>query len=1146
MLIDNNMRGADPKIYQWIDKHVKSGDMDIVTGYFTVGALAWLARNTNAEIRRFRFVIGDIVSHGEQEIRGLDLLNEDLSLQRIFELPHTARNAVNFLRQDKVKCKTLEPNFCHAKLYLYKDKESRADRGDKDDFYITGSSNLTEAGIGLKISANVELNVEGQGTDGDYNALVSWFEDLWQRKEAHNQKTIREADGRIRKVNFKTYLIEEISRIFHPHTPKDIYYKVLFELFGDRILEADLNPKFSRRIGRLENTAVYQTLYEFQKKGVLSLIGMLQQYEGAILADAVGLGKTWQALAVMKFFEMEGHEVILLCPKKLDHNWRKYHERQGSRFEEDRLRYVIRYHTDLQDDRLERREDRLKIRDYFQSDRPKLLVIDESHNLRNAKSNRYKFLVDTILKPNADIKVLMLSATPINNSLMDIRNQFKLMVKDNSRGFDEKLGVRSLDYVFRMGTRGFKEWREDPDRTMATFIRKLPSQLFKLTDALTVARTRQMVAKQAGGLHFPVKARPDNVFVTPEYIGNFESFDELFEAFPDRLSAYLSSWYVEQEKKLSILEDAQIQDRFLVQMMYILMVKRLESSWYSFKVTVERILDRHQTVLDLVRKYELTKKESEDRESGVMGLFTEEDEIDLSQFELGSRRKVRLADIEAAGNLKRYKKHLKEDIEALSKLKVNLDLFQSALETRGKSGMTNHRVDNKLELLIRKIREKRETGHNRRNPKVLIFTVYTDTATYLYDKLREISGLGTVAVVSSQLAYASDSEEPVRDFETILERFAPFTKLCREKVWKGYRAPEGLSPVAEYAHWDKWVRTHQPRWKAVLDHPVDILIATDVLSEGQNLQDCDFVINYDIHWNPVRIIQRMGRIDRLGSPNDTIYGLNFWPSENINRYLDLQSRIEDRMVQMRLAGSEVDQRFTEGIRRKSQNADLDREQEARMLRQMEASWDDIEVSEDIFGFDDLSLQSFRQDLADELQEEKEKYDAMPRGVYSGCVRIDEHCPEEGILALVGYPARAPKMKKHRYQHHDLLYINLQGESVRLNQQEILYALAQHKDCDREVPSGLDAGDPVLVKKLSQAMQNWLNHQIRSAAAEASEDRPRKQPPNGKSRMGKAGLDLIRKLQQGDTGAIRTIERGETLEQRYQAHKYDLLAWLYVH
>ena len=570
MILDNENENL--KVHEWISKYTEEGKFDIVTGYFTIGALAHLSKEVNHKISNFRLVLGDIVSIDVEENRPLDLLNENITIEAALKLNKLSQEAVAFLKQDKVIAKTLEPNFCHAKNFLFNPSEN----DDRNKYFISGSSNLTEAGVGLKHTNNIELNIAETGNNNQFKELVDWFETLWNKPQAHTKKTILKSDGTKEKIDFKQYLIDEIEKIFIKYTPREIYYKVLFELFGNQILEDENDPEFNRQVGRLENSVVYNTLYEFQKKGVLSLIKMLQRYNGAILADAVGLGKTWSALAVIKFFQLQGREILLLCPKKLEHNWKRYRKHQDSKFEKDQFDFFVRFHTDMMDERLEKYDDRAD--KFFNNDKPKLIVIDESHNLRNDKSNRYKFLLEQVIKPNDDIKVLLLSATPINNSLNDIRNQFKLMVQGDVHGYSENLNVRNIDGSFRTAQKAFNEWREDTEPKIGEFIKKLPADFFTLTDSLIVARTRKMIEGQQKELVFPTKEKPTNLFVTPSQLGNFESFEELFDHFPPMLSGYQPSFYLEEEdeEERDVLHDERQRDRFLVKMLYILMVKRLE------------------------------------------------------------------------------------------------------------------------------------------------------------------------------------------------------------------------------------------------------------------------------------------------------------------------------------------------------------------------------------------------------------------------------------------------------------------------------------------------------------------------------------------------------------------------------------------
>ncbi|RLD87692.1 MAG: helicase [Bacteroidetes bacterium] len=1144
MILDNENENL--KVHEWISKYTEEGTFDIVTGYFTIGALSFLSLKVKEKIKHFRLVLGDIVNIDAVNDRTLDLLNENITVEAALKLNKVAQEAVHFLKLDKVEAKTLEPNFCHAKAYLFKPENN----DDRDIYFISGSSNLTEAGIGLKHTNNIELNIAETGNNSQYKELALWFNDLWKKPQAHKNKTLTDENGKKYTKPFKQYLIEEIERIFVKYTPKELYYKVLFELFGSQILNDQNDPEFAKQVGRLENSVVFNTLYDFQQKGVLSLIKMLQKYNGAILADAVGLGKTWSALAVMKFFQLQGREIVLLCPKKLQHNWSRYRKNQDSKFERDKLEYYIRFHTDLEYDRMDKEKYRTELADtLFINDKPKLIVIDESHNLRNDKSKRYKFFVDEILKQNEDIKVLMLSATPINNSLNDIRNQFKLIVQGDVHGFEESLGVRNIDYTFRSAQKAFNEWREETNPRIGEFIKKLPSNFFTLTDSLTVARTRSMIEGQQDGLVFPVKAKPDNVFVTPKEMGNFESFEELFDHFPPMLSGYQPAFYAEsfEEKKkrqkakregkteVSVIEDEVQRDKFLVKMMYILMVKRLESSWFSFQSTVGKILDHHQNALNRIKAYEENKENGELNNS--LDVFDGDDLKDeIEEFTLGKKRKIKLSDIDNAGNLKWYKRDLKKDIDALDNLLGNMNRFATDLEKETVKPNNHKSSDDKLQVLIEKIIAKRKSGANDYNQKLVIFTVYRDTAEYLFKQLK-LRGFNKIAVVSGTGSKTDDSDIEHKNFESILERFSPYTKLFKEKEWKFEPISESISEKEQYEEWINWIAVNDEKTYEKIQNPIDILIATDALSEGQNLQDADMVVNYDIHWNPVRIIQRMGRIDRLGSPNKEIFGINFWPSNNINSYLNLQGRIEHRMAAMKLAGSEVQLEFSDTFKEMADDENLENKMKARMMEQMQTSWDDIEVSEQGLGFDDLSLEKYRQDLLAELNEHQKKYEKMPNGVYTGFVAEKEICNEEGIIALLGYPAKPPKTINYNYQYYNLIYINKEGNPVLLNQKEILDALTYHKNKPRFVPDSIDKGEENAIQELVETINNWIKSQ--AVEEEKQED------GTVEKKMGKEATDLLSKLRKGDKGAIKRIKQNIKTSEKYQLDNFDLITWFLI-
>ena len=1126
MILDNENENL--KVHDWVSTYTENGKMDIVTGYFTIGALAWLSLKINEKISEFRLVLGDIVSIDTEDNRPLDLLNENITVEAALKLSSLSQEAVSFLKQDKVAAKTLEPNFCHAKSYQFSPEK----KDDRYKYFITGSSNLTEAGFGLKTTNNVELNIAETGNNNQYKELVEWFELLWKRPQAHKEKTLVSEDGTKSKIDFKQYLIDEIEKIFIKYTPRELYYKVLFELFGNQLLDAENDPAFNRQIGRLENSIIYNDLYEFQKKGVLSLIRMLQKYNGAILADAVGLGKTWSALAVIKFFQLQGREIILLSPKKLEHNWRRYLKHQESRFEKDQFDFFIRFHTDMSEDGLKKYLDRAD--KFFTNDKPKLIVIDESHNLRNDKSNRYKFLIDRILKKNDDIKVLLLSATPINNSLNDIRNQFKLMVQGKPNGYESSLGIKNLDYTFRTAQKVFNEWREDISPKIGDFIKNLPANFFTLTDSLIVARTRKMIEGEQTGLTFPLKTKPVNLFVTPSQLGNFESFEELFDHFPPMLSGYQPSFYINDDKKedKDILHDERQRDRFLVKMMYILLVKRLESSWSSFYATISKIKDHHQNALDKIKLYREGKASSNLSPDGE-GLFDDDDlQDEIADITLGKKRKISLSEIDAAGNLENFKNDLKRDLDALDNLFINLQKFEGKIAKEILRPGNMKSDDDKLEALISEIKKKQSSHANNDNQKVVIFTVYRDTALYLFDQLKN-RGFGEIAMVSGTGSRTDNSLEETKNFESILERFAPYTKLYMEKEWSFQPTKSGLQA---YYEWIEWLAKHHVDTHEKIQKPINILIATDVLSEGQNLQDADMVINYDIHWNPVRIIQRMGRIDRLGSPNSKIFGINFWPSNNINSYLNLQGRIEQRMAAMKLAGAEVDHQFSDTFQEMIHDESLDQRMKNRMLEQMEVTFDDLD-GEKTFGFDDLSLERYRQDLLEEFNKDKAKYQRMPKGVYTGFLANKEVCPANGLIALLGYPAKPSKTLYHEYRIFDLIYIDKQGKLALLNQKEVLDALTHHKDNDRFVPDAIDKGEESAIQELTDAIKGWLDNQ--AINEQVQED------GTTKKIMGAEAKDVLAKIRKGDKGALARIKENKNVNEKFQLDNFDLITWFLV-
>ena len=1119
MLLDNKTHIAENehyKVHEFMKANTEQGSLDIVTGFFSINALAFLKNEVNA-VEKFRLILGELMKEEAEEDKIINLLNGNLGIKSVLELSASSQAAIEFLQQEKVLVKSIQKNFCHAKAYLYTDKTKTK------NYFIVGSSNLTDAGLGIRESANIELNIAKHDYEDEFKNLKKWFQEKWDKVATEKLRLPNKSE-----ISVKEYIINLIRDLCRKYTPQDLYYKTLYEMFKNDILEFSADEEFQREIAHLEETIIYKSLFPYQQKGVMSLIKMLQKYNGAILADAVGLGKTWTALAVMKYFELQGYTVLLLCPKKLSNNWEQYKAGHQSRFEKDEIEFYIRYHTDLQEERFDRYTDK-KLR-YFQTRQKLLIVIDESHNLRNDKSARYKFLIEKILYPenkSRDVKVLHLSATPINNKLTDVRNQIKLITKGQDDGFKETdLEVDSLETIFRVAQRDFAEWSAHENRTIADFIAILPRKFEKLADALIVSRTRKLIEGEFGELNFPKKAPPINEFIAPKNIGNLKTFDDILNAIAINLTAYRPADYIKQAPPKSVLEDEQQRQKFLVKMMYILLVKRLESSWFSFKLTVENILNHHLHALKKVKQFlaqqnngaleiELSEEEAEDLEETAAELLRETDQ----PLTLGKKKPIPLS---AITSIETFKDHLERDIKKLSELRQNLDTYYEQF----KAGEAK---DEKLEKLIAHIQNKQK---NSTNKKVLIFTVYKDTAKFLYDELKK-RGIKNLAFVSGSVSESDDGYSGEK-FEPILERFAPYTKLYIEKDWSELYA-EHLGQHSPYYQHGKW-QVPFDTWKELIKQsdthtfqklckPIDVLIATDCLSEGQNLQDCDCVINYDIHWNPVRLIQRMGRIDRLGSPNQTITGINFWPSKDYEEYLNLKSRVEKRMALMTIVGTEVNQDLTPELQEMIKDNPLLPKQAQKMLEQMQLTWDDIETNYETLGFNDLSLEQFRQELIEFFRRNEEFFKRMPNGIYTGfkCLAHEKWKNiESSLIAVLGYPRRPDGAIDHTYQEihlaHQPTVPNANALTLK-NHQDILNLLRFHKFQPRYVPNDVENAHAETLETLAHALHTWIQAQAQPVA-----------------------IHQIQDLFLGHTSPTSFTLQEQKVEEKFTPENFDLICW----
>ena len=613
------------------------------------------------------------------------------------------------------------------------------------------------------------------------------------------------------------------------------------------------------------------------------------------------------------------------------------------------------------------------------------------------------------------------------------------------------------------------------------------------------------------------------------------------------LSAYLPATYTlskeerdlialekKQKKKLrenvDVLKDEQQREHFLVKMMMILMLKRLESSWHSFMITVERIYNHHENALDLINKYQELKKDTTINENkAIYQDVIDEDETGvLDGFLFGKKNPISLSAIDAAGSLEEFKNAIKKDKKNLKYILDNVLEFQ--IKFKPEAALKS--IDTKLEELLSIIIKKQKTE----NKKIVIFSAYKDTVEYLFNQLK-LRGFTNFAMVAGDENKVWNETKSSNKHENVLERFAPYTKLFKEKNWTNFE-PSNLHLSDEdcYKEWQKYIQENEPKTSHKLENQIDILIATDVLSEGQNLQDADMIINYDIHWNPVRVIQRVGRIDRIGSPNEEIQTINFWPAKDIDDYINLKARVEKRMAIMKISGSEVIDEFTDEFNELAEAEKLEDQQNANMLRQMETTMQDID-GEQTLGFDDFSFDNYRQLLQNMLNQKKKEFENMPNGVFSGIKVENNPDMQPGIISLLGYPAQKKYNPETNYLSYELIYIDLQGNQISNNQKVILEQLNKNYTLPRAIDPKIESGDTKEIEKLSNALKIWISNQ---AKAEIElEDGTKKEV------ISNAGLDLINKLKTNPKQTLEKLKMEGNVSKKFNFDNFDLITWLII-
>ena len=906
-----NLRGADA--------------FNLASAYFTIYGYELLAEELG-QVGHTKFLFGDPMSVEDldptaNEPKSFEMTERGLEPNHALQQKALAKRCADWVSQDSVAVRSVSrANFLHGKMYLTESPEGGAG--------VVGSSNFTKRGLGGSDQPNLEINLATDDAD-TLAELTEWFDQLW-----NNERLTEDVKQRV---------LDALARLGGDYAPEAVYYKTLYELFRKDI-EARLAGDAVATATGFTNSQVWNALYEFQKDGAKSAIAKLLEHNGCILADSVGLGKTYTALTVIKYFELRNQRVLVLCPRKLFENWSLYPSIYGHRqnpFTEDRFAFTVLAHTDLSRNSGSSGGIDLKNFNWQNYD---LVVIDESHNFRNNGGQRYHRLLDEVIKQGAKTKVLMLSATPVNTSLIDLRNQIYLMTEGREAAFHESLGVGSIRNVMAAAQKVFKQWETEQAnrsrRDKAQLLEKIGADFLRLLDGVSISRSRRQIeqfyaAEMERIGQFPQRENPTNRYPQTDLQGEL-SYPELAERIGQfKLSVYQPSEYVTDPARLQELAETrkrqnfnqQDSERFLVGMMRTNFLKRLESSPKSLTLTLGRTIGKIDDLLAKIDRYE--RGEQSTIEATEADTRPDEDEED-DDFAVGGRRQsYRLAELDVT----RWQADLQADKATLETVKLQVGAITP--ERDGKLREIRWAVGDKL----RKPAVDRDGNPNR---KLLVFTTFKDTANYLYENLTALAAeLGiNMAMVSGD---ETRTTAGANNFNAILTNFAPRARN---------------------------------RGSGDAGADIDLMIATDCISEGQNLQDCDTVLNYDIHWNPVRLIQRFGRIDRIGSRNHSVRMLNYWPTADMDVYLKLENRVQARMALADLAASGDEDPFTEADAQLELNF---RDEQLLRLRDEVLDLDDLSDGPTM---GDFTLDHFLTQLLRYLEANKDELEAMPPGVYA--------------------------------------------------------------------------------------------------------------------------------------------------------------------
>ena len=853
--------------------------------------------------------------------------------------------------------------------------------GQDDNYTYMPISGFTTVDIGCERGNNA-YNIVNRLENPVTKEYLKTFEAIWSDKDKLQDVT--------------EVVIENIATAYNENSPELIYFITLFNVFSE-FLEDISEDVLPNEATGFKNSKIWGMLYDFQRDAVLAIINKLEKFNGCILADSVGLGKTFTALAVVKYYENRNKNVLVLCPKKLAANWNTYKDNYiNNPIANDRLRYDVLFHTDLSRDHGTSNGldlDRLNWGNYD------LVVIDESHNFRNGgeisgddkKENRYLKLMNKVIKAGVKTKVLMLSATPVNNRFYDLRNQLAIAYEGNSGDIDNKLNTtKSIDEIFRQAQRAFNAWSkmDASERTTDNLLRTLDFDFFEVLDSVTIARSRKHIEKyynteQVG--KFPERLKPISKRPKLTDLTGAINYNEIYEElmmlgleiytpsayiFPSKMAKYQALMH---NKGTSLTQRGR--EEGIRRLMSVNLLKRLESSVYSFNLTLGRIKDLIDKTIAAIDKFEKYGIAELDMYEASADTDWDVDDQNTDFFSVGKKVKIDLADMDYVS----WREALKKDAETLS------------LVTMMVSDITPEH-DTKLQTLLQLLSDKIENPINEGNKKVLVFSAFSDTADYLFENvstfMKQKYGLDT-ALITGSVEGKSTIKGLKGTLNNILTCFSPVSK-GRDILMPGSK------------------------------QEIDILIATDCISEGQNLQDCDYLVNYDIHWNPVRIIQRFGRVDRIGSKNSCIQLVNFWPDMNLDEYINLKARVETRMKISVMTSTGDDDLINP-----EEKGDL--EYRKQQLKKLQDEVVDIEEMSGGISIMDLGLNEFRLDLLEYIKNHDD-LKKKPFGLHS-VVPANDELPEGVIFVLKNRNNGVNIDNLNRIHPFYMVYIGVDGEII---------------------------------------------------------------------------------------------------------------------